>query len=437
VSSKVSDTTLRASRRRVVADGVPVSATPVLLGFLLVHMLLHVDRSIMSVVMEPVKREFALTDTRLGLFALAFSVAFAVAGVPLGRLADRTSRRRTLAGCIAVFGLATAACGLAQTWIQLLIARFAVGVGEAGARPPMLSMLSDLYPPERRAFATSIYYLGIPLGIILTFLAGGWIAGHVSWRAAFATAGAPAAAAALGVLLFLREPRRGATDGTAGAAPAMGWGRALATVLGEPAMRHVLVTTVLTSMVAAGVLTWAMSYLIRSHGLPLAQAGLTMALAYGVAAGVGTLTGGWVVDRLGRRDVRWRAWTPALAAGLALPTVAAFALAPSLPPAIAALAAWSIATNWLYAPAIALTQSLAPAQARGTAAAVFYLLSNVAGAGFGPVAVGLLSDAFQPRFGPESVRYAILAISALYAWAAIHFFLAGRRLGARSARATA
>lgn len=402
-------------------------ATRTLLGFLLIHLLLHVDRSVMAVVMEPVKLEFQLTDTHLGLFSLVFAAAFGLAGIPLGRLNDRTSRRRVLAGCVAFFSLATAACGLAQNVGQLLLARFAVGAGEAGGRPAMLSMISDLYPPERRAFATSIYYLGIPVGFVLTFLVGGWLAGHLGWRTVFIAAGMAGLAAALATLVLLKEPTRGASDGGVATEP-LTWGRSVAEVLGGAAMRHVLATTVLTSLLSAGVVSWAVSFLIRSHGLNLPQAGLVMALAYGAVGAVGTIVAGWTIDRLARRDVRWRAWAPSVALLLALPALAGFILSPSVAVACVALGIWAAVNGAVYAPGIALTQSLARARSRGTAAAIFYLLSNVAGSGLGPLAVGMLSDGLRPTFGADSVRFAILALSGLYLWAALHFFLAGRRL---------
>ena len=413
---------------RTLADGgAGRLATRTLLGFLLIHLLLHMDRSAMAVVMEPVKREFHLTDTHLGLFSIVFAAAFGLAGIPLGRLTDRMSRRRVLAGCIAFFSLATAACGLAQNVGQLLLARFAVGAGEAGGRPAMLSMISDLYPPERRAFATSVYYLGIPIGFVLTFLVGGWLAGHLGWRTVFMAAGTTGLVAALATLVLLKEPTRGASDAGAPVEP-LPWARSVAEVLGGAAMRHVLVTTMLTSLLSAGVISWAVSFLVRSHGLSLPQAGLVMALAYGAVGAIGTLGGGWTIDRLARRDVRWRAWIPAVAVLLALPALAGFILSPSLALACVALGIWAVVNGAVYAPGIALTQSLASPRSRGTAAAIFYLLSNVAGSGLGPLAVGMLSDALRPTFGTDSVRFAILTLSGLYLWAGLHFFLAGRRL---------
>ena len=166
----------------------------VLALFLAIHICLNIDRSILSIVMEPIKKAFGLKDTQLGLLSLGFAFFFGLAGIPLGRVADRGARKLLLAVSVIFFSLMTAAGGLAATLSQLLVSRFAVGAGEAGGGPAMLSMISDLYPADERASAISIYYFGPPLGFILTFLCGGWLAVHLGWRAVFLTGRSPGAA---------------------------------------------------------------------------------------------------------------------------------------------------------------------------------------------------------------------------------------------------
>jgi predicted MFS family arabinose efflux permease len=250
----------------------------------------------------------------------------------------------------------------------------------------------------------------------------------------FFLAGAPGVLLAAWVLLTFKEPVRGRSESRP-AKPAAPWPQVLRFILSQPAQRHVLATTMLTSSLSAAVISWSISFLIRSHGLPLARAGLILAFAYGVVGAAGSLGGGWLADRLARRDVRWRAWTCAIAVALALPALALFLMSPSLLTACFGLAAWSLMTGSIYGPAMAMSQSLAPPRMRGLCAATFYLLSNLVGVGFGPLVIGLVSDALRPAHGHDSLRYALLYLSVIYVWAGGHFLLAGRTLKADLARA--
>jgi predicted MFS family arabinose efflux permease len=405
----------------------------VLILFLSIHTVLAIDRSILSVVIEPIKREFGVGDAQLGLLYLGFAVFFGVAGLPLGRWVDKGVRRVVLAVCVGFFSLMTAAAGAAHSLGQLLVTRFAVGAGEAGGGPAMLSMMSDLFPAQRRASAIGVYYLAPAIGFVLIFLVGGWVAQTFGWRHVFLLAAAPGVLLTIVVLLTLKEPVRGASDRTPTLAPAP-WLESLRYILSQPAQRHVLVTTMITSGMAAAIITWSASVLIRSHGVPLAQAGVMLALAYGVVGAAGTLGGGLIADALAKHDLRWRAWTCAAATALATPAAAVFLLAPSALMACVGLTVWAVLTNSIYGPAVGLSQTLAPPRMRGASASIFYLCSNLIGVGSGPLLVGLLSDRLRPAFGADSLRYALLCLSALYLWAALHFLLAGRSLRADLAR---
>ena len=401
--------------------------------FLAIHIVLNIDRSILSVAIEPIKREYGLKDAQLGLLSLGFAAFFAVAGLPLGRWVDKGARRVVLSLCVGFFSLMTAVAGATHSFTQLLITRFAVGAGEAGGGPAMLSMLSDLYPAHRRASAISAYYVAVPIGFVLTFLVGSWVAQTFGWRHVFFLAGAPGLVLAAVAMLTLKEPVRGDAESHHVVAAAH-WLGSLRFVLSQPAQRHVLATTMITSSLSAAVITWSMSFLIRSHGVPLARAGLILAFAYGLIGAAGAAGGGWLADRLSRRDIRWRAWTCAIAVALALPALALFLLSPSLVVACCGLAAWSMLTNSIFGPGIALSQSLAPPRMRGAAASIFYLLSNLVGVGVGPLLIGLVSDRLRPAHGPDSLRFALLYLSVIYLWAGLHFLFAGRTLRADLAR---
>ena len=407
----------------------------VLALFLAIHVCLNIDRSILSIVMEPIKKAFALKDTQLGLLSLGFAFFFGLAGIPLGRIADRGARKLLLATSVIFFSLMTAAGGLATNLFQLLASRFAVGAGEAGGGPSMLSMISDLYPAEKRASAISIYYFGPPLGFILTFLCGGWLAAHLGWRAVFMTAAVPGLLLAGLALLVLKEPTRGQFD-AGGDSGSTSWGTTFGFLLRQPALRHVLVTTFITSGLSAAIVSWSVSFLVRSHGLTLPQAGLAMATFYGVTGIGGAWLGGWLTDRLSRLDKRWKAWTCGLFVACAAPALVCFLLAPSLSGALIALGCWSLSVGGIYGPGVALAQTLAPARMRGMVAALFYLVSNFMGIGVGPLLAGIISDVLNPAFGKDSLKYALLWMALGYGWAALHFWLAGRTVEADIARAS-
>ena len=163
------------------------------LGILfLVYVVNFIDRQILSILLDPIKEDLGASDTQMGfLTGFAFAIFYTGFGIPIARWADRGSRRSIIALGLTVWSLMTAACGLAQSFVQLAIARIGVGVGEAAGTPPAHSLISDYFPPERRATAFSIYNFGIPIGIMLGYLGGGWIAEFFDWQIAFFAACVP------------------------------------------------------------------------------------------------------------------------------------------------------------------------------------------------------------------------------------------------------
>jgi predicted MFS family arabinose efflux permease len=401
--------------------------------FLLINIVLNANRAILSITLEPIKREYAFSDSQMSLLLTGFGISFAVFGLPIGRWVDRGPRRHVLAFCTAVFSAMTAAAGFTTSFAQLLATRIFVGAGEAGGGPAMLSMISDLFPPERRASVVSVYYVGVPLGFILTFIVGGHLAAAFGWRSVFFAAGAPGLLLSLVTLGALREPPQGATEG--GGGQSYTWSGSLRFIFRQPALRQLLATVVIQALVLSSVLSWAASFLMRSRHLSLPQAGVAMAVAYGGAGLVGTLIGGWSADALSRFDVRWRAWSCAAFSFAACPMLVGFLLARSTQMSCLALGLWSLFMSATLGPAFGLTQSLTPPKMRGTCAAVSIALTSVAGLGAGPMLVGLLSDRLRPTYGPESLRFGLLAIPVFCVWAALHLVLAGRTLRTDIARA--
>lgn len=414
---------------------VGTQAKRALILFVAAHTLLAVYRSIMAVMLEPIRTEFKLSDTQLGfLIGIGFALFFGLAGLPLGWLVDRYNRRNILAASVGVFSLMTIAAAATGSFVQLLITRLLVGAGEAGGGPAMLSMISDLYPPHKRASAVATYYAGTPIGGMLILFAGGWIASEYGWRAAFVIAGLPGIVLAI-ILLTLKEPQR--QGAAAGPEPtlAVPFRAALAYIWSQRSARHLLATATVTTAATAGLFSFTISYFVRLQGLSLANAGMMMALGYGVMGLLSTSFSGRIVDHLARRDERWRTWFCAVCCVLSAPAIALMIMGPSVLVAGLGLGLWALFSVATYGPLMALLQSLVQPRMRGMISAIFYILSYLVGVSVGPQFVGLASDLFTQMTGREGLGLALLAASGFYIWGMLHFLLAARTVRADLARA--
>jgi len=391
----------------------------------------YVDRQILSILLEPIKHAFSLSDTQLGfLSGISFAIFYATLGIPIAMWADRGSRRSIITLATVIFSVMTAVCGLATSFGQLALARIGVGIGEAGSSPPSHSIVADFYRPHERATAMAIFALGVNLGILIGFLAGGWINELFGWRAAFLVVGAPGLLLALLVRTTLREPPRGQSEGrdheARAAAPPLA--EAFRTFWRVRSLRHIAAGATLNSFVGYGAVAWVPAFLIRSFGMSTGDVGTALALIIGIVGGAGTFLGGYTADRLARRDVRWNVWLVAACVGGATPFAFGVYLAPD--------AFWSLvsflvpaAVGALYlGPSLAMVQGLVPLRMRTLASAVLLFVINIIGLGLGPQTIGILSDLLAPRFGEESLRYALLLAGLVNVWAALHFLLAGRTL---------
>ena len=405
--------------------------------FLAAHTLLAMDRAVIAVVLEPIKQEFHVSDSALGLIGgAAFALFFGVAGVPIGRLVDKRNRRNILVGSVATFSTMTAAAAGAANFGLLLATRVMVGAGEAGGGPAMISMISDRFGPERRASAVATYYAGVPIGSMVIFLGGGWVAAHFGWRSVFLFAGAPGMLLAALLLWTVKEPARRADRATP-AAPASPFWQSALFLWSQTSLRHLMITSALTSAGTSGLFTFTAAYLMRVHGAPITQVGMLMGLSYGAVGACGTLGSGVLVDRLARRDVRWRGWFILACCLLLIPAVLALVLATNLQVAAIAIAVWALLSTACYGPIMALVSSLAGSRLRGTAIALYYLMSYFVGVSVGAQLVGLVSDGLAPSVGVQSLRYGIAVTMALYLWAAFHLWRASTSLPADLARAEA
>ncbi|MEQ9005646.1 MAG: MFS transporter [Pseudomonadales bacterium] len=390
-----------------------------------------IDRQILSILLEPIKNDLGLSDTQLGLLTgFAFAAFYATLGIPIARYADRSNRRNLIALALAVWSGMTALSGLAQNFWHLLLARIGVGVGEAGCSPPAHSMLADYYPAERRSTALGIYSLGIPVGILFGFLAGGWINEFFGWRMAFFVVGIPGILLAVVVRLSVREPDRGMSEGRTVTGNQPSITETFAYMWQKRAFRHLAFGGALTAFVGYGVVTWVPSFLIRSHGMQTGEVGTWLGLILGIPGGIGIALGGYLADRFGARDPRWFLWvvTVALLAGVPFSLGVYLAASPYL--ALLMLVLPVALGNFYQATTFAQTQGLATLRMRSVAAAVLLFILNIIGLGLGPQFTGLLSDMLRPQFGDESLRWSLLICSLVNIWAAYHYYVAGKLLKA-------
>ena len=411
----------------------------------LVYIFSFIDRQVIAVLIEPIKHEFAATDTQMGLLSgLAFGLLYAVLGMPVGRLADRWNRRNIIAVCCGLWSLATLACGLAAQFWQLLLARMSVAIGEAGGMAPAISVVSDLYPKKRRSLAISLFMMGPHLGVLIGLALGGWIAQHYGWRATFMVFGVPGIVLSALVWLWVREPQRGAFDATV-VAPMRTESllRQVSRLLGVTAFYRLALACGLAGLAGYGYGVWIPSFLVRSHGVSLAQAGLMFGVASGLGAVLGSLFSGWLCDRCVMRDERWQLGLPTLGMLLAVPSALAFILWPQgghwqwgglqVPHAMVFAPVFAFFASWWPPLSYTAVSHMVDPTERSVAAALLNFFVTLFGSGLGPLVTGLLSDELMPRLGDEALRWSLAGLMLLMLPAAIWMGGAIRPYGQRRA----
>ncbi len=389
-----------------------------------------IDRQILSILLEPIKLELGLSDTALGLLTgFAFALFYATLGIPIARYADKNNRRNLIALALAIWSGMTALSGLAQNFWQLLAARIGVGVGEAGCSPPAHSMIADYFPAENRATALGIYSLGIPVGILFGFLAGGWLNEFFGWRVAFFVVGIPGLILAVLVRLTLAEPTRGMAEGRIDSGEQPGVMETFRFMWRKKSFRHLAFGGALTAFVGYGLVTWVPSFLVRSHGMETGEIGTWLGLILGIPGGIGIAAGGWMADKLGSRDTRWYLWVVSVALLIGAPFAFGVYLSDSALAALLFLIVPVALGNFYQATTFSQTQGLATLRMRAVAAAVLLFIINIIGLGAGPQAVGIVSDLLSKSYGQDSLRYSLLIFSFFNIWSAYHFYVAGKYLG--------
>jgi MFS family permease len=396
-----------------------------------------VDRQIFGMLIEPIQAEFAVSDTWLGLASgLSFALFYAAAGIPIARAADRGSRRGILALGLGFWSALTLLSGFASSFAQLVIARLAIGVGEAAGTPTAHALISDYFPPERRARALSIYTAGASAGVVLAYLLGGFIQELWGWRGVFLALGAPGVLLALVVRFTLREPARGRFE--AAPAAALSARAALGALLAQPAYRQLLAAFALHSLAYTSASMWHPAFLSRVHGMAPREVGTWLAFGSASFSALGILLGGSLSDRLAARERAWLLRLPALASLGYAPLSLLFLFAPTRELALAGLASSALLSGLAIPGMHASAQALATPASRATAAALNLLLLTLVGAGLGPTVVGIANDVFAGRFGAEAVRWSLALAALTGGWSGLHALLGAQRLraGAPAARAS-
>lgn len=418
------------------SDAVAAHTRTMLWILLIVYIFNFLDRQIVNILAEPIKRDLGLSDTELGLLAgPAFAVFYALLGIPIARYADKdgTNRVRLISLSLAIWSAMTAVCGLAQNFVQLLLARIGVGIGEAGCTPAAHSLIADSVAPEKRSSAIAFYGLGVPVGSLLGLIIGGVVNDLYGWRAALMLVGAPGLLLALVVLFVMREPRHirpAEAVAAAAAAVPLSTREALREIFASRAFVYILIAASVTAFLGYGKGLWTISFFIRSHGLSTTEAGLSMAVVLGLAAALGTWLGGKLADKYGARDRRHILTFPAYGMAIVAPILFLGYYMEHWLVAMALLVVPSIVNNAYYGPAYGCVQGLVQPRARAVAASIMLFGQNLIGLGLGPFLFGVMSDALQPVAGQESVRWVLYGAAWLGLIPAFFFWRASLRLNA-------
>ncbi len=412
----------------------------VLAVLFVVYVFNFIDRQILSILIGPIQAELGVSDTAMGLLSgFTFAIFYTLAGIPIARLSDRGSRRGVIAVSLGLWSLMTAATGLAQNFWHLALARVGVGVGEAGGSPPSHSLLSDYFPPERRATALALYANGIYVGAGLAYLLGGWVVTHFDWRTAYFAIGLAGLPLALLVRATVREPPRGvweARTGSPTAPPAPpGFRAAVRELFAKPSFGWLVAAACCQSIAGYGILNWGAEFLARVHGLSRLEIGAWMGPIILVGGCAGVSFGGWLADRLGARDPRWFLRLPAIVAVAGLPFAALFLLLPSPVAALAAFAPYYAISNMYVGPLWSTAQNLARPEMRATASALLLFILNLVGLGLGPFAVGAINDLLAPAYGAGAIRWSLLGVVFTGGLASVLYWQGSRHLAADLGRA--
>ena len=397
-----------------------------------------VDRQVINVLASYIIEDLDISDGQFGMLSgLAFALIYTTLGIPIARWADIGNRRNVIAISVTIWSIMTAACGAAQNFGQLFMARFGVGIGEAGGSPPAHSIVSDIFPAHQRATALSVYSLGVYGGILVGTIGGAYLVQFFDWRIAFVVVGLPGIFLALLVRFVIKEPPRGMAEARKDVAPP-GFFRVVGFLWERKSFRHLSFACALHAFVTYGMGNFMPLFLGRVHGMPILDIGWYYGLIAGIGGLAGTFFGGWMSDRMSNKtgDKTWYVWIPFISTLLAIP----FALITFLVMPTGVSAAFSyllpvFAGGWYLAPCIASTHFLVGIRMRAMASAILFFVLNLIGLGLGPMLTGFVSDLLTPNYGDNALRYAMSITVLVNIWCALHYDWATRTIRADFDRA--
>jgi MFS family permease len=410
------------------------------LGILFVAYVFNfVDRQIVSILLAPIRDELGISNSWMGfLVGPAFAILYAILGIPISRLADVWVRRTIISIGLALWSAMTAVSGLAQNFTQMALARIGVGVGEAALSPPAHSLLADYFPVEKRATALGVYAMGIHIGVLLGLVVGGWIEETWGWRAAFFVVGLPGLVLALLVRITVREPARGAHEARSDDGDLPTVGEVVRFLAARRSFLHLSLGIGFAAFAGYAFAAWAPTFARDVHHLKGGEIGTKIGLVVGIGGAIGSVLAGVLADRLGRQDVRWWMWIPAIAAAGPLPFTVTFLLHADLNEALLISFPGVLIAAMYQGPVFSTVQTLAPVRMRAVAAGILFFVTNIIGLALGPQSIGWLNDYVFDEYGKEAVRHSLLLVLPVMGiWAAVHFLLAARALPGDLARGDA
>lgn len=404
----------------------------VLVMLTLVYVFNFIDRQLLVILQESIKKELQLSDTQLGVLSgLTFAIFYVTLGIPIARYADKSNRRNIVAASLGLWSMMTAFSGLARNYVQLLLARIGVGVGEAGGSPPAHAMISDYFPPQKRSTALSVYSTGIYFGILVGFLMGGYLKQQFGWRTAFFVLGIPGVIFSLLFYLTVKEPRKGATDTgiTLAGGNAPSFGGVLKLLASTKTFVYLALASGLHAFAIYGLFNWSSSFLQRLHGMTGAQTGLSLGLIFGIGGGIGTFAGGWLTDYFGKKDRRWYLKVPAYAIIASIFFAVGALFLQNVTLSLICIAFCGSLHSVYLGPSISVAHGLVPAPMRALTSAILFLVINFIGLGLGPLTVGAISDLLKPTLGADGLRWAMAVIIPVSIASTTLFFVAAKKMG--------
>jgi len=382
------------------------------LGILtIVYSINFIDRQLLSILQESIKADLMLSDAQLGLLTgFAFALFYTFAGLPIASLADRSNRRNIVAISLTIWSGMTAISGLAQNYWQLLAARVGVGIGEAGGSPPSHSMISDIFPPDKRASAIGFYSTGISIGILFGFLFGGWLNEFFGWRVAFFVVGIPGVLLALVLYLTVPEPIRGLAENRASTGDNPSMMTVFKVLLSRRSFLFMALGAAMTAVAGYSTANWVASFMIRTHQMPTGELGTWLALIIGVGGAIGVFGSGVIADKLGKTDKRWYMWVAVCASVISIPLQISTFWVDDPYTALMCMVIPSVLSNAYLGATIASVHGLVGLKMRAVSSALLFFILNMIGLGMGPTTVGLVSDLLVDQHGVDSLRYAMMYI---------------------------